>query len=156
VHTWAPPQELTIDEWRESHQLVRQVMTTDLFTVHPEDLVDVAASVMRWRHLRHVPVEDGEGRLVGMLSHRTLLGLVANGRASAAAPVPVREVMKTSPVTTTPDMPCLDALALMREHKVGCLPVVQDGMLVGVVSERDFLDIAFHLFERYLKGTPTT
>ena len=110
---------------------------------------------MDWERIRHVPVEDGQGRLVGMLSHRTLLGLVANGRASAAAPVPVREVMKTSPVTTTPDMPCLDALALMREHKVGCMPVVQDGMLVGVVSERDFLDIAFHLFERYLKGTPS-
>ncbi len=156
VHTWAPPQEMTVDEWRESHQLVRQVMTTDLFTVSPEDLVDVAASVMRWRHLRHVPVEDGQGRLVGMLSHRTLLGLVANGRASAAAPVPVRDVMKANPVTTTPDMPCLDALALMREHKVGCLPVVKDGMLVGVVSERDFLDIAFYIFERYLKGSPST
>jgi len=135
---------------------VGQLMTTDLFTVHPEDLVDVAASVMRWRHLRHVPVEDQEGRLVGMLSHRTLLGLVANGRASAAAPVPVREVMKANPITATPDMPCLDALALMREHKVGCLPVVKDGMLVGVVSERDFLDIAFHIFERYLKGDAST
>ncbi|MEZ4413167.1 MAG: glutamate-cysteine ligase family protein [Gemmatimonadales bacterium] len=156
VHTWAPPQELSIDEWRDSHRVVGQVMTTDLFTVHPEDLVDVAASVMRWRHLRHVPVEDEQGHLVGMLSHRTLLGLVAAGRASAAAPVPVREVMKANPITATPDMPCLDALALMREHKVGCLPVVKDGMLVGVVSERDFLDIAFQLFERYLKGASAT
>jgi len=153
VHTWGPPQAMSVDEWRDSHRVVGQLMTTDLFTVHPEDLVDVAASVMRWRHLRHVPVEDQEGRLVGMLSHRTLLGLVANGRASAAAPVPVRDVMKVNPITATPDMLCIDALALMREHKVGCLPVVKDGMLVGVVSERDFLEIAFHLFERYLKGS---
>jgi len=156
VHTWDPPREMSVDEWRDSHRVVGQLMTTDLFTVNPEDLVDVAASVMRWRHLRHVPVEDEQGRLVGMLSHRTLLGLVASGRASAAAPVPVRDVMKANPITATPDMPCLDALALMREHKVGCLPVVKDGMLVGVVSERDFLDIAFHIFERYLKGDAST
>ena len=48
-------------------------MTTDVFSVRPEDVVDLAASLMDWRHIRHVPVEDGEGKLVGLVSHRTLL-----------------------------------------------------------------------------------
>jgi len=147
VHTWAAPESDGVGEWRDIHRTVGQVMTTDLFTVGPDDLVDVAASVMKWRHLRHVPVEDDRGNLLGMLSHRTILGLVASGKVGAAA---VRDVMRTDLVTATPDMPCLDAIALMREHKVGCLPVIKDGLLVGVVSERDFLEIALHLFERYI------
>ena len=47
-------------------------------TVHPEDLVDLAASVMEWEHIRHVPVEDTDGRLVGLVSHRALLRLGTN------------------------------------------------------------------------------
>ena len=45
-------------------------MSTDLFTVKPDDLIDLAASVMDWRHIRHVPVEDDEGHLVGLVTHR--------------------------------------------------------------------------------------
>jgi len=152
VHTWDLPDDVPdVDEWRESVRTVGQLMTTDLFTVQPEDLVDVAAAVMHWEHLRHVPVEDDHGRLVGLLSHRSLLKMIAQGAGpDDAKPTAVREIMQPDPVTVSPDMPCLDAMRLMRTHKVGCLPVVQDGNLVGVVSERDFIEMAARLFEEYL------
>ena len=67
-------------DWRDSCRLVEHVMTSDLFTVHPEDIVDLAASVMDWEHVRHVPVEDRAGRLVGIVSHRQLLRLVGRGQ----------------------------------------------------------------------------
>ena len=67
-------------DWRESYRNVGQFMSTDLFTVRPDDIVDFAATLMDWRHVRHVPVEDDRGRLVGLVSHRALLRLVATGR----------------------------------------------------------------------------
>lgn len=152
VHRWKLPEEHDEPDIREGYRSVAQVMTTDLFTVHPEDVVDVAASVMHWEHLRHVPVEDSEGNLVGLVSHRSLLGMIARGGGSDDAdPVAVREIMKTNPITATPETPCLDAIELMRSHRVGCLPIVQDGRLVGVVTERDFIEIAARLLEDHLR-----
>lgn len=152
VHTWPLPDAPTAGRWRDQYRRVAQVMTTDLFTVHPEDLIDVAASVMQWEHLRHVPVEDEDGRLVGLVSYRALLRMVAEGGTPETEPIAVREIMKRDPVTVTPATSCLEAIDLMRTRQVACLPVVQDGRLVGIVSERDFLLAAADLFERELRG----
>lgn len=153
VHEWALPTEEESGDWRDAYRTVGQVMTTDLFTIHPDDLVDIAASVMHWEHLRHVPVEDHEGNLVGLISHRSLLKMIARGAGSDDAnPVAVREIMRPDPVTTTPETSTLEAIELMRTHKVGCLPVVREGRLVGVVSERDFINISARLLEEELKG----
>jgi hypothetical protein len=61
VAGWSLP-EPAAEHWTELYRTVGQVMTTDLFTVRPDDLVDVAASVMQWKHVRHVPVENDAGR----------------------------------------------------------------------------------------------
>ncbi|HEX8188902.1 MAG TPA: glutamate-cysteine ligase family protein [Pyrinomonadaceae bacterium] len=135
-------------DWVGSYRTVGQFMSTDLFTVRPDDLVDLAASVMDWRHIRHVPVEDERGRLVGLVSHRDMLRLLARGRAGEA--VAVSQVMKADPVTVSPSTPTLDAIDLMRSHGVGCLPVVEGGMLVGIVTAMDFLAASARLFEERL------
>jgi CBS domain-containing protein len=127
-------------------------MKTDLFTVHPEDLVDLAASMMEWEHVRHVPVEDDDGQLVGLVSHRALLRLVGRGKArEGTQPVAVREIMAADPVTTTPQSSSLEAMRTMRRNKVGCLPVVSEGRLVGIVTERDFIHVAAKLLEESLE-----
>ena len=138
-------------DWRESYRTVGQMMTTDVFTLHPEDLVDLAANLMEWEHIRHVPVEDDRGHLVGIVSHRALLRLVARGRKESEAPVAVREIMRADPVTASPDTSSLDAIDLMREHRVACLPVTDGGKLVGLVTEHDFIEVARDLFERHLR-----
>ena len=126
---------------------VGQVMTTDLFTVRAHDLVDLAASMMQWEHIRHVPVEDDAGHLVGLVSHRDLLSLVGG---DAKDQVAVVDIMKTDVITVTPRTPTVDAIAQMREAKVGCLPVVEEGRLVGLVTETDFLDVARRVIEEQL------
>ncbi len=68
VHRWPVLEVSESDDWSRNYQTVGQFMATDLFTVRPDDLVDLAASVMTWRHIRHVPVEDADGRLVGLAS----------------------------------------------------------------------------------------
>ncbi len=153
VHTW-PLAELreSTRPLRASIESVGQLMSTSLVTVRPSDIIDLAASLMDWEQIRHVPVEDAEGRLVGLLSHRHLLRLVARGR-SPAAPLRVEEVMTRDPITVAEDTPTLKAIAIMREHQVSCLPVVRDAKLVGILTERDLIAITSRLLEEYLEPT---
>ncbi|MHC4955039.1 MAG: CBS domain-containing protein [Planctomycetota bacterium] len=150
IHTWDLATIEEARDWRHSFRTVGQFMTRDLFTVQPDDLVDLAANVMDWEHVRHVPVEDDEGRLVGLVSHRRLIRLLAQGDTRTGESVPVARIMKTDPITVTPDTSTLEAIALMRAHRVACLPVVQRDRLVGILTERDLIEVAAQLFEEHL------
>ncbi|MDQ2921370.1 MAG: CBS domain-containing protein [Acidobacteriota bacterium] len=150
IHRWPVLEVNESDDWSQSYQTVGQFMATDLFTVRPDDLVDLAASVMTWRHIRHVPVEDNEGRLVGLLSHRALLKLLTRGAPGNEAPVTVGEIMTADPLTVSSTTPTLEAMEIMRRNRVGCLPVLDDGHLVGIVTSYDFLDASARLFKEQL------
>lgn len=150
VHRWPVLEASESDDWSQSHQTVGQFMATDLFTVRPDDLVDLAASVMTWRHIRHVPVENAEGRLVGLVSHRALLKLLTRGVTATESPVTVREIMTPAPLTVSSTTPTLEAMEIMRQNRVGCLPVLDDGRLVGIVTSYDFLDASARLFKDQL------
>jgi CBS domain-containing protein len=151
AHRWPLIEVTEPDDWSQSYQTVGQFMSTDLFTVRPDDLVDLAASVMDWRHIRHVPVENDEGRLVGLVTHRTLLHLLSQGRGTNNAhSLTVREIMVPNPLTVSSTTPTLEAMEIMRRDKVGCLPVVDSGQLVGIVTSYDFLDATARLFKEHL------
>jgi CBS domain-containing protein len=147
---WSLAQYCAEQDWRESYRRVGQFMSTDLFTVRPDDIVDFAATLMDWRHIRHVPVEDDEGLLVGLVSHRALLRLVATGRAGSEHKVTVGEIMKPNPVTVSAETSTVDAIRLMREKKLACLPVTRNGKLAGIVTEHDLIAVSSHLLETYL------
>ena len=136
--------------WRESYLKVSQFMATDLFTVRPDDIVDFAATLMDWRHVRHIPVEGDDGNLVGLVSHRALLRLVAEGRVGGEHKVTVSEIMTPNPVTIGSDATTVDAIRKMRTARVACLPVVEKEKLIGLVTEHDLIVVASHLLERYL------
>ena len=127
---------------------VGQFMERDLFTVRDTDIIDLAASLMKWRHLRHIPVEDDQHRLVGIVSHRALLRCLSSGDSERS--IPVSEIMHEDPITVTPETKTIDAMNLMRTHRIGALPVVSEGRLVGIVTEHDYVEIAAPLLERYL------
>jgi CBS domain-containing protein/gamma-glutamyl:cysteine ligase YbdK (ATP-grasp superfamily) len=153
VHRWSALEAVEADDWRQSYQTVGQFMATDLFTVRPDDLVDLAASVMTWRHIRHVPVEDDEGNLVGLVSHRSLLRLLSRGSpVNRENPVTVREIMTSDPLTVSSTTSALEAMEVMRLNRVGCLPVIDDGRLVGIVTSYDFLDASARLFKEQLSN----
>ncbi|HEX8127894.1 MAG TPA: CBS domain-containing protein [Pyrinomonadaceae bacterium] len=155
IHRWPVIEQSDPDDWAVSYRTVGQFMSTDLFTMRPDDFVDLAASLMDWRHIRHVPVEDEGGHLVGLISHRTLLRLLARSPHNGE-PVAVRQIMKTDPVTVAPTTPTLEAIDLMRTRRVGCLPVVEDGALVGIVTATDFLHASAKLFEERLAPPQTS
>jgi len=132
-----------------SFRTVEQVMTSDVFTVHPEDLIDLAASLMDWEHLRYVPVEDKDGHLLGLLSWRAVTRMISRGESQRG--IPVRELMQPDPITIRPEASTLEAIQTMRKHEIGCLPVVNaQGRLVGIVTEHDFMELSAALLESWL------
>lgn len=149
VHLWPIAEVSGNDNWEHGYRTIGQFMSTDLFTVRPDDLIDLAASLMDWRHIRHVPVENEEGRLVGLVTHRDLLRLLSHGKHDKD--VTVRDVMVSNPVTVSPATPTLDAIQIMRERKIGCLPVVENDQLVGIVTSYDFLEASARLFQEHLE-----
>lgn len=149
VHTWDLAVVKDKTDWIDNYRTAEQFMTRDLFTVRPEDVIDLAANLMTWKHIRHVPVEDHAGNLVGILSHRDLLKLLTSN--TECEEIIVRDVMKTNLLTIEPETPTLEALFLMREKKIGCLPVVKDGKLVGLLTAHDFLTVSTKLFEERLQ-----
>lgn len=153
VHTWAPAKLRETHTWRNHYLKVSSLMSTDLFTVNEDEVIDLVASLMDWRHIRHIPVEDNEHRLVGLVTYRTLVRLVARFYDHPnQRPIPVRDVMHVDLVTVTPETPTLDAVALMKKHKIACLPVVEHDKLVGILTERDFMRISEELLEEFLVG----
>ena len=154
VHEWKLAAAGELTDWSQSYQTVGQFMATDLFTLRPDDLVDLAASLMDWRHIRHVPVEDDEGHLVGLVTHRGLLRLLTR-RSTAAdgTSLTVREIMKENPTSVSSTTPTLEAIEIMRRSGIGCLPVVDDNQLVGIVTSYDFLTATASLFKLHLAAS---
>ncbi len=148
VHTWklayydghAAPRHLTGTR-------VEHFMSTDLFTVHEDELVEFVAVLMDWQHIRHVVVENYQHELVGLVTHRNLLRYLAENSAGTGRneDVPVKDIMVVDPISVTPETLTVDAIRLMREHRVGALPVVREKQLVGIITEGDFIRIAGQL-----------
>ncbi len=151
VHAWRLAALHETKDWRDSYRFVHQFMTTDLFTVRPDDIVDLAASVMDWEYIRHVPVEDDDGRLVGLVTMRDMLKVLSIRRKRGDEPVSVAQIMRPDPLTVHRDSLSADALRLMRDRKVSCLPVTDDdGMLVGLITNYDLLKVAAGWMEEQL------
>lgn len=152
VHSWRLAEPDEGGDWRAHYKRIEQYMTTEVFTVQPGDPIDLAASIMDWEQVRHVPVEDERNRLVGLVSYRTIFSFFVRQGAGQRKMEPVRRIMKPDPITVTPETLTVDAIAIMRREKIGCLPVVQDDRLVGIVTYRDFLQIAGHVLEQQLRA----
>lgn len=148
VTEWAPAQLDEARSPRHPYEHVEQCMTTDLATVHPDDAVDLVASLMSWDKIRYVLVEDKDHNLLGVVSSRSVLRFLNGASGKDAA---VSEIMKQQVITVSPKTTSLEAIGLMRQHRVGCLPVVDRGRLVGIVTEENFLRIAGELLEMKLR-----
>jgi CBS domain-containing protein len=131
---------------------VRDLMQRDVVTLAASDTLDLADDIMRLGRIRHLPVTSA-GEVVGILSQRdlfraaisSLLQLDRSAEQAFLAKVPVRAMMTPAPVTVGPEESVRAAVRLMLERKIGCLPVVEDGRLVGLVSETDCLGHLEHL-----------
>lgn len=125
---------------------VKDIMSTELVTLEKDEDLALADTIMSLGRIRHLPVVS-EGRLAGLVSHRDILRAQASLLADLSvsedqewkASVTASEVMRQVIRTVEPETTVLEAARLIYKNKVGCLPVVQDGQLVGIVTEADFV-----------------
>ncbi|MCB0705281.1 MAG: CBS domain-containing protein [Saprospiraceae bacterium] len=150
IHKWPLPTPSDLEDYRPSRLKVSEFMTTDLFTVRKDDLIDLVAEMMNWRKIRYMPVEDTKGNLVGLVTSRLLLRHYTEQQSlkGETKNVSVGDIMVSHPETVGPNVTLYKAMNLMREKKIGCLPVVQKKELIGIITEMDFLRISSRLIER--------
>jgi CBS domain-containing protein len=125
---------------------VREIMVGSPVTLTPDDTLDLANDVISLGRIRHIPVVEGR-KLVGLLSERDLIGAAANRifglkqktRSALLKSELIKNVMKKRIVTVAPDTSIKEAARLMAEKKIGCVPVMSDGALVGLVTTTNIL-----------------
>ncbi|HVN27664.1 MAG TPA: CBS domain-containing protein [Candidatus Binataceae bacterium] len=127
---------------------VKDVMTLKVKTLRLTEQLSLADDVMNLERIRHLPVLDREGdKLIGIVSQRDLfrgalaqvVGYNQRARRKLLDKLQLKDVMATTVVTTTPNTPLVEAARILIERKIGCLPVVVDGRLAGILTEADFV-----------------
>ena len=147
VHAWPIADISEAGGWTTRYREVGQFMSKDLFTVKMNDIIDLAANIMDWKNIRHIPVEDEKGNLVGLVTSGMFLRFMARSYGKPQKMIPVNEIMIKDPITVSPEIPTAQAIEIMLKNKVGCLPVVKKKKLVGIVTENDFVKISQKLFD---------
>ena len=140
--------------------LVRKKMKKDLVTVTKDERMTVAKKIMKEKNIRHLPVVEGK-KLVGLLTNMD----VRKAEASPATSLEIRElhylldkltvgeIMTRNVITIPPDVSIEEAAILLHDNKIGCLPVVEDGNLVGIISENDIMEILIDVMGMKEKGS---
>jgi acetoin utilization protein AcuB len=136
--------------------LVKDSMTREVVALSPRTTAAEALAACREGRVRHLPVLEG-GRLVGIVSDRDLRSaappLGDPERAAALEKIELSEVMTSAVVTTHPDDPIEDAANTMREKRIGCLPVLEDGALVGILTSSDVMEALVQLIGAHEPGS---
>jgi CBS domain-containing membrane protein len=121
---------------------VADLMTDVVETLSPTDNVLKAARGMRLGNIRHLPVVDETEQLVGLVTHSQIVAVfTAQGRPGADQ-TSVESIMERNVISVEPSTTAIAAAHLIETHKFGCLPVVNDGKLIGIVTEHDFVRLA--------------
>ncbi len=120
--------------------LAKDLMSKDVYSVDQNRDFNHVEIVAELKNIRHIPVVDGDKNLVGIVSIRDLLAHLTVAGASHF--VPIKEVMHKNVVTVSPDTSVKEVARILLERNIGCVPVVSAGKLQGIISERDFLNLA--------------
>jgi acetoin utilization protein AcuB len=130
-----------------SHARVRDFMTQDPVTLHDDDRLREAVELVMVRRIRHIPILDAQNRLVGIVTDRDIKRTLPSPLSSAAREeyealletTAIGRVMSPNPITIDADADVADAVQILVDSRIGGLPVVEGGGLVGVFTERDAL-----------------
>jgi CBS domain-containing protein len=131
VHLW-PLAEHQPETHEAAHQ-VGHIMSTQLFTVNENDLAELATSVMKWKGIKHVPVEDNSDNLCGLLTRTHI------ERENANINDTVANIMTKNVLTVQPETEIKDAIKLMKKNEFGCMPVVYENNLIGIITINDVI-----------------
>ncbi|MDZ7772392.1 MAG: CBS domain-containing protein [Balneolaceae bacterium] len=152
VHKWGRARLEDLEDWQPSSLLVEEFMTTDLFTCQKDDILEFVANLIDWRRIRYVPVEDDKKHLVGLVTMRILFKeYIKSINHDEELSQTVEEIMIDNPITIHPEASIMEAMDIMDSQKIGCLPVVKNNRLVGIITEQNYMTITARLL-RLLHG----
>lgn len=136
---------------KEQHErVVADYMSTEMITLQRNDTLTIAEDLMKQKRVRHLLVLDENAELCGIMSQRDLfrgailksLGYGSRAEDLMLASLVVKDTMTEEPITVAAATSLADAAQLMLQHRVGSLPVLDDGRLVGILTEGDFVRLA--------------
>ncbi len=129
-----------------SSLIVEEFMTTDLFTVQKDDIIEFVSDLIDWRRIRYVPVEDDKNHLIGLVTMRNIFKEYSKSlNHEEDVPKTVADIMIRNPITVHPEASIMEAMDLMDSQQIGCLPVVKNNRLVGIITEQNYMTIAARL-----------
>jgi acetoin utilization protein AcuB len=135
-------------------------MKKDLITITKDERMTTARKIMKEKNIRHLPVVDGK-KLIGLVTNMD----IRKAEASPATSLEIRElhylldkitageIMTRNVITISPDISIEEAATLIHDNKIGCLPVVEDGNLVGMITENDVMEILIDVMGMKEKGS---
>jgi len=145
IHKWSALSITESGTWQQKFRRVEQIMTTDLITVRPDDLIEMAVSRMLWAGVHHIPVETATGELAGLLSSDKFLSWFNSNEdrfeVKYVEDIMVKDVQTCELTTLT-----RDAFQMMKEREIGCLPVLSKGKLAGLITIREYLKLLDNIF----------
>ncbi len=149
VHKWGTARVEDLEHWKPSKLMVEEFMTTDLFTVRKDDILEFVANLLDWRKIRYLPVEDDQKHLIGLITMRQLLREYSKTeeKTNDTGSKTVSDVMIQNPITIHPEASIMEAMAIMKDQQIGCLPVVKNSRLVGIITEGNFMNITIRLLK---------
>jgi len=130
-----------------SELTVSDLMTRDLFTLLEDDNVTVADEMMKWRNFRHIPVVNDQNEIVGIITNRDILKISVSALAGISErdqryihnKLKAKDVMQSKIITVPENTSLFAAAKILTTNKIGCLPIISKGKLVGIVTEADFV-----------------
>lgn len=140
--------------------LVRKKMKKDLITITKNERMTVAKKILEEKNIRHLPVVEGK-KLIGLVTNMD----IRKAEASPATSLEIRElhylldkltvgeIMTRNVITISPDVSVEEAATILHDNKIGCLPVVEDGDLVGIITENDVMEILINVMGMKEKGS---
>lgn len=133
---------------------IRDLMTSPVFTLLRSDTLKDARALLELARIRHIPIVDEQEMFQGLITHRDVLAatisrfadITSDEQSELDMGIPIATLMRTDVLTASPDMPLKEAAKLLLTHRYGCLPVVENGKLTGIITEADFLRLTLFLF----------
>jgi CBS domain-containing protein len=138
IHLWPDVSDNLLDP--SKYSLVSHFMSTETFSVHEDDNAQLALEIMLWNNIHHLPVVNTGGELVGLLTWSYLERYKKNQDLNPSQAV--KDIMIESPIIVQSQTTLDVAIALLNVHSIGCLPVVDEGILVGILTKKDLEELA--------------
>lgn len=135
VHLWPDISLEEKDLLEINYDLVTNIMTTDLITAQANDPIELVYTIMEWRTIRHMPVEDDTGNVKGILTRKRIENYLNSPEADPLATA--GDVMIKNPICIDFEAGIMEAMNLMLEKNISCLPVIQKGQLIGLITDTD-------------------